>query len=304
VDFRRAAEGLSTSAQGLARYIATVETSKHRFFIFLDASICPDNRLVNFASDDACVLGVLSSRPHVVWALEAGGTLEDRPVYNKTMCFDPFPFPACDKTTKALVRKLGERLDAHRKRQQSLYPDLTMTGMYNALEKLRSGQPLDAKDKAIHEQGLVSVLREMHDELDAAVFDAYGWPHDLSDEQILERLVALNAERAAEEKRGLIRWLRPEYQAPEGAPAPTQIDIELGEVRPTSEPGRKAAWPKTLPEQAQAVRRVLAAETGPATPKAIAKRFHRAQADKIEELLETLAALGHVREVSPGRYTS
>src|SRR5690606_21265716 len=112
--------------------------------------------------------------------------------------------------------ELGEQLDAHRKRQQEKHPDLTMTGMYNVLEKLRSGEPLSAKEKTIHEQGLVSVLKQIHDDLDAAVFDAYGWPHGLTDEQILERLVALNAERAAEEARGLVRWLRPEFQNPAG----------------------------------------------------------------------------------------
>src|SRR5690606_38638395 len=101
--------------------------------------------------------------------------------------------------------------DAHRKRQQELHPALTITGMYNVLEKLRGGEPLTAKDKTIHEQGLVSVLKEINDDLDAAVFDAYSWPHDLSDEEILERLVALNHERAAEEQRGIIRWLRPEF---------------------------------------------------------------------------------------------
>jgi hypothetical protein len=77
----------------LRRYIATVETSKHRFFVFLNASVLPDNMLVNIASSDAYVLGVLSSRIHVCWALAAGGTLEDRPRYNKTRCFEPFPFP-------------------------------------------------------------------------------------------------------------------------------------------------------------------------------------------------------------------
>ncbi|MEX1233126.1 MAG: hypothetical protein WEB58_22945 [Planctomycetaceae bacterium] len=44
----------------------------------------------------------------------------------------------------------------------------------------------------------MSVLQQIHDELDAAVFDAYGWPASLTDEEILERLVALNAERAEE----------------------------------------------------------------------------------------------------------
>ena len=38
-----------------------------------------------------------------------------------------------------------------------------------------------------------------HKKLDAAVAAAYGWPADLSDEQILEKLLALNLERAAEE---------------------------------------------------------------------------------------------------------
>ena len=77
---------------------------------------------------------------------------------------------------------------------------------------MRSCEELTDKEKQIHEKGLVSVLKQIHDELDAAVFDAYGWPHDLTDEEILERLVALNHERAEEEKRGLIRWLRPEFQ--------------------------------------------------------------------------------------------
>ena len=47
----------------------------------------------------------------------------------------------------------------------------------------------------------MSVLRQLHDEIDAAVFEAYGWPATLTDEEILARLVALNAERAAEEAR-------------------------------------------------------------------------------------------------------
>ncbi len=77
---------------------------------------------------------------------------------------------------------------------------------------------MTTKERQIHEQGLVSVLKQIHDELDAAVFDAYGWPHDLDDEEILQRLVDLNYERAAEEARGLIRWLRPEFQNPPARP--------------------------------------------------------------------------------------
>ncbi len=39
-------------------------------------------------------------------------------------------------------------------------------------------------------------LELAHRRLDEAVLDAYGWEHDLSDEKILERLLALNLERA------------------------------------------------------------------------------------------------------------
>jgi hypothetical protein len=78
---------------GLPRYIATVETAKHRTFQFLDASILPDNMLVAIAVNDACTLGVLSSQLHIEWALATGGTLEDRPRYNKSRCFETFPVP-------------------------------------------------------------------------------------------------------------------------------------------------------------------------------------------------------------------
>ncbi len=59
----------------------------------------------------------------------------------------------------------------------------------------------------------MSLLLALHQKLDAAVSDAYGWPVDLADADILTRLVALNHDRAAEEAQGQVRWLRPEYQA-------------------------------------------------------------------------------------------
>ena len=147
-----------------------------------------------------------------------------------------------DSPLKQRIRDLGERLDTHRKRQPEQHPGLTVTGMHNVLEKLRSGGPLTAKEKQIHDQGLVTVLRQIHDELDEAVLEAYGWS-DLSRsvgvsptsggnpcgrdahapcEELLTRLVALNHERAAEEKRGLIRRLRPDYQNPQSTKAPKE----------------------------------------------------------------------------------
>jgi len=187
----------------------------------------------------------LSSRLHTVWALRAGSKLGvgNDPRYNKTRCFEAFPFPSPSKELLLRIRDLGERLDSHRKRQQGLFPGLTITGMYNVLEKLRSGEALTAKEKVVHEQGLVSVLKQIHDELDAAVFEAYGWPASLSDEEILERLVALNHERAEEEKRGLVRWLRPEFQNPGGADGSaggSGVQAELPMAEKPKRKGRKS----------------------------------------------------------------
>ena len=197
--------------------------------------------------------------------------------------------------------------------------------MYNVLEKLReieippnppltkggvsaaSGGILSLKEKTIHEQGLVAILKQLHDELDAAVFAAYGWPATLTDAEILEKVVALNRERAREEEQGLIRWLRPEYQAVGHiAPSPTlplqgrEQKLPLHPAGGGREGGAKLLWPKTLPEQVQAVRAALASATAPLSAETIARTFQRARADKVGELLETLAALGQVREVEPG----
>lgn len=122
----------------LRRYIATVETAKHRVFQFLDPSVLADNKLVVVAMDDAWALGVLSSRVHVVWALAAGGKLGvgNDPVYVKTTSFEKFPFPDVAEGERDRIRSLGEQLDAHRKRQQQQHSELTITGMYNAHRRL------------------------------------------------------------------------------------------------------------------------------------------------------------------------
>jgi len=177
--------------------------------------------------------------------------------------------------------------------RQAAHPDLTITSMYNVLEKLRSGEALTAKDKVIHEQGLVSVLKKLHDDLDAAVFDAYGWPHDLTDEQILERLVALNAERAAEERRGLIRWLRPEFQNPTGAKAATQEKLATADEPEEAAPAATTtAWPKKLAEQIAAVRDLVTKGAAEWSKAEVAAAFKGANKADVEEVLDSLAALG------------
>ena len=309
--FGRRNTELRAAINGVRLYIATVETSKFRTFSFLDEDVLPDNKLIAIGLDDAYFLGVLSSEIHTLWSLTVGGNLGEGndPVYLKTVCFEQFPFPIPNADQLSQIRCLGDRLDAHRKARQAEHPTLTLTGMYNVLAKLRSGEALTDKDRVIHEQGLVSVLRQIHDDLDAAVFDAYGWPRDLADEDILRRLVALNRERAEEERRGLIRWLRPEFQAPAGTAAPAPVQAEFAAVAEPEPPtpgvspkAKRPPWPKSLPEQAQAVRAALAASPGGLTAARLAKSFTRGQAPRAAELLDTLVSLGQARAVGDGSY--
>ena len=291
-----------------SRYIATVETAKHRAFQFLDAAIAPDNMLVCIALDDAFPLGVLSSAVHVVWALAAGGRLGigNDPRYDKTRCFETFPFPDATPDQQARIRDLAEQLDAHRKRQQAQHPTLTLTGLYNVLAKLRVGETLTAKDKTIHEHGLVSVLQTLHDELDAAVLAAYGWS-DLpasASETLLERLVALNAERAREEAAGHIRWLRPTFQNPQATlvavdpeKQPKTASTATAET-PTPATSEKSPWPATLPEQMALLARLLATAPAPLAESAIAARItgKGPWKKRLPGLLQTLVALGRARQ--------
>ncbi|MGH8019052.1 MAG: class I SAM-dependent DNA methyltransferase [Opitutaceae bacterium] len=309
--FARVRPELRAMLQGQTRYIATVETAKHRIFQFLEADILPDHRLIAFGTSDAFHLGVLSSRMHVVFALAAGGTLEDRPVYNKTRCFDPFPFPDCTEAQKNRIRALAEELDAHRKRAHAQH-GLGLTDIYNVLEKLRSGEALNAKDKAIHDAALVSTLKQLHDDVDAAVAAAHGWPWPLTDAEILERVVALNTERANEEARGLIRWLRPEYQnrgrKTDGREQtalplePATQDLGSRSDAAAKPPRRrrvrkpaKQPWPKTLVDRTKAVQSALATAQTPLTAADIASQYTRAKQSEISEILTTLAALGVIR---------
>jgi hypothetical protein len=194
---------LRKALAGLPRYIATPETARRRWFVFLDASVLPDNMLVSIALDDAYFLGVLSSRIHVAWALRAGGRLGvgNDPIYTKSRCFDLFPFPDAPELERARVRDLAEQLQIHRERVRVANKDATVTNQYAALDRWREalsgGSTLDDDDRAFHDRALIGVLALLQDELDAAAARAYGWPADPPDGEILARLVALNRVRAA-----------------------------------------------------------------------------------------------------------
>ncbi|MDO9360116.1 MAG: class I SAM-dependent DNA methyltransferase [Polaromonas sp.] len=316
---------LRPALAGLSPYIATVVTAKHRTFQFLEAAILADDALICIASAEACHLGVLSSSVHVQWALATGSTLEDRPRYTKTTCFETFPFPDEDTGLTPALREhiaaLAEQIDAHRKRQQAAHPGLTLTGMYNVLEVLRQAQderggarnerPLTEKEKTIHTQGLVSVLKDLHDELDAAVLQAYGLEPGLNTDALLTHLVALNARRAAEEKAGHIRWLRPAFQNPavgQELPAPVRQGLQA-EMALENEPAAGKApgqttqpWPASLPEQVRALAQVLSGQSGALTVAEIEAHFKGRGPWKksLPRILETLEALGRARREGNG----
>ena len=257
--FGKPRETLRPALRGLTQDIITVYVAKHRFFLFCNKDILPDDGLVAIASNDAYHLGVLSSKIHVCWALAAGGRLGvgNDPRYNKTVCFDPFPFPPATGAQKEKIRALAERLHEHRASRQALHPSLTLTGMYNVLEALREGRELKAQERTINEQGLIGILKEIHDQLDAAVAEAYGWPANLGEQDILSRLVALNAERVEEEKEGKIRYLRPDYQNPSAKRL--EIALSLGTLTGKTKTSKrrttsKVAWPSDMPSQVNSVR--------------------------------------------------
>lgn len=305
---RRNNEDMRKSLSGLTRYIGTVMTAKHRVFQFLDGTILPDQMVVAISLNSGFYLGILSSFAHVAWAIAAGGRLGvgNDPRYLKGRCFEPFPFPSAASEHKEKIHALSEQLDSHRKRQQTQHASLTLTGMYNVLEKLKTGEALNEKEKIIHEQGLVSVLKQLHDELDLAVLAAYGWSESAPlmevingnlpaqrisatatrddikrelEETLLEKLVALNCERAEDEKKGIVHWLRPEYQNPQGAVAANTIDeqTELVMDEETDAPivinMEKQPWPKGDLEQVKAVADLIAASKSPMNLESVAACF-------------------------------
>ncbi len=196
---------------------------------------------------------------------------------------------------------LAEELDALRKRVLAEHDFLTMTKLYNVREKLKSGEALDENDKAINDTGCVGVIHELHNKIDAAVAEAYGWPADLSDQDILGRLVALNKQRAEEEKRGIVHWLRPDYQAQRfsGRATPREEQIEADLESPAA---KAPSLPKDDAELVAALRSALRYVGKPVEPKAIALKFSDGGRGtrRIEYGLRLLVAAGVVRHTEAG----
>ncbi|MEX1068844.1 MAG: DNA methyltransferase [Chloroflexota bacterium] len=173
---------MRTALRRLGRYIVTPTIAKHRLFAWLDARTVPDHALIVIARDDDFTFGVLHSRLHELWALRLGTQLETRPRYTPTTTFETFPFPLPTQGEQAAVSLAAKTLDELRLgwlNPPGLVADQlelrTLTNLYNE-------RP--------------AWLANAHADLDHAVLQAYGWPTDLPDDEIPEKLVALNHERS------------------------------------------------------------------------------------------------------------
>jgi type II restriction/modification system DNA methylase subunit YeeA len=179
--------GLRKAISKLNRCIITPEVSKYRVFTWMDVSFSPDHTLHVIARDDDYAFGVLHSRFHQLWSLKVGSTLEDRPRYSSSRIFETFPFlypPGKEPTGDARVERIAEAA----RRLVVLRDDWL--------------NPPGLPEKELTKRTLTNLynqrpdwLAAAHAELDAAVAEAYGWPADLSDEEILERLLAENLRR-------------------------------------------------------------------------------------------------------------
>ena len=297
-EFGRSRSEFRPALKGMKRFIATVETAKHRVFQFLDASIVPDNKLLCIADENAFTLGVLSSGIHGVWARAAGGWLGagNDSVYVKTKVFDPFPFPAATPAQRAAIAEAAEELDATRKRVLVQHPDITLTGLYNVLERVRAGAELSPGERDVHGRGQILILNRLHEVIDLAVAEAYGWPVHLDEQALLKRILALNAERVSLEAKGEVAWLRSSYQAPKfgkGAFARAEAGIEVETaIQPTL-----PLFPTRRDAQPLAVMDALSRAGTPLSVVAISAGFKkggpRIEA-RVREVLTVLSHYGHV----------
>jgi hypothetical protein len=185
----RSRPALRKALNGLTRCIVTPEVAKHRMFIWIDVDVVPDHKLHVIARDDDYFFGVLQSRPHLLWADRLGSTLEDRPSYNSETIFSTYPFPWPPRTEPKDDPRLqviaGAAQELVNKRDAWLNPsNISATELRKrTLTKLYNGNP--------------TWLRDAHRTLDDTVFAAYGWPTNLTDQDILTRLLQLNQERFA-----------------------------------------------------------------------------------------------------------
>jgi len=219
----------------LPRCIATPRVSKHRVFVWMLPECLPSDATVAFARSDDFFFGLLHARFHEIWALAQGTQLREKESgfrYTPTTCFETFPFPRPTPKQESAIAAAAKELNELRERWLNP-PEWTETrtlefpGTVNGpWSRYINAKTVDAKTgigtvryprlepcnaeyaTKLKERTLTKLYNERptwldlaHKKLDATVAAAYGWPADLSDDAILEKLLALNLERAAEEAR-------------------------------------------------------------------------------------------------------
>ena len=205
---------LRAALEPLSRFIVTPAVAKHRVFVWLSKLQLPDHQLYVFARDDDYAFGVLHSRAHELWSLRMGTSLEDRPRYTPTTTFETFPFPwPLNTPDDALTEEQRQHRDAigaaakelDEKRRHWLNPPEWVQEVPDVIPTLppRLLPVDDQAAKQLKQRTLTNLYNErptwlanLHNNLDAAVYAAYNWPANITDEQILERLLALNLQRA------------------------------------------------------------------------------------------------------------
>jgi hypothetical protein len=219
--------GMLDALRPLPRFQTTVRVAKHRIFRWFECPTLPDSSMFAFARDDDYFFGVLHSRFHEVWALKLGTRLETRPRYTPTSCFETFPFPEPNEKQKIDISTAARELNELRENwlnppQWTTTRVLEFPGSIGGPWSRFVANPdargigtvcyprIEARDeecaKKLAKRTLTNLYNERpawlshaHAKLDAAVAAAYGFDVDLADEQILEKLLALNLERANEE---------------------------------------------------------------------------------------------------------
>ena len=192
------------------RCIGTARVAKHRLFVWLDARVCPDSRLIVIARDDDTTFGILHSRFHEAWSLRLGSTLEDRPFYTPTTTFETFPFPPSLTPDVPAADYAGDPraaaiADAARRLVEFRDRWLNPPEWVEWVDEPVPGYPQrpvprnEVAAKALKKRTLTNLyntrpqwLADAHDALDAAVASAYGWPADITDDDALRKLLALN----------------------------------------------------------------------------------------------------------------
>jgi type II restriction/modification system DNA methylase subunit YeeA len=226
--FARPCPDMRKGLHGLQRFLATPRVSKHRVFAWLSSELLCDSAVVAFARDDDYFFGVMQSRLHEVWALKLGTRLETRPRYTPTTCFETFPLPNPSAEEKAAIAEAAKELNALRENWlnppewttprtlefpgaldgpwKRFVHDADARGIGTVRYPLTEPRDTDCAAK-LAKRTLTNLYNERpawlanaHAKLDAAVVAAYGWPADMSDDEILSRLLELNLARAAAEK--------------------------------------------------------------------------------------------------------